>query len=219
MVLLSVLARRHKPNAKTPTLPVPAEDVELLDKECDDIAAVASNVSMPAPAPVPAAGSSAWGLARPLSSSPAALGDDAAVQLGILTKGRALVKSVLERLPALDPLAAKTKGESGVRVLREGGGHLSLTMKPHPDALGEVQWDLHMIDTWHVDIILRGHGLGTGLLPLLSLFREPDLVADYLPRQAGLPYIESLVHEKIFGSVGAAQTLDFLPVHAVCCML
>lgn len=133
---------------------------------------------------------------------PSEVTDEEAVteQLRILNRGRTLIHEIEARIPQIDASTSAREAKGGISVHREGGGHLALSMLAHPDAVGSVRWDLHMVDTWHVDIIFRGEALGTGLLPLLSLFREPDLVADYLPRQAGLPYIESLYFDKVFAA-------------------
>ena len=133
---------------------------------------------------------------------PSDMTDKAAVteQVRILERGRTLIHEIEERIPVIDTTVSARDAKGGVSVHRESGGHLAMSMLAHPEAVGSIRWDLHMVDTWTVDIIFRGEALGTGLLPLLSLFREPDLVADYLPRQAGLPYIESLYFDKQFAA-------------------
>ena len=113
------------------------------------------------------------------------IGADEAEQLRILDKGRALVRQIMERLPQVEEKGNAHESKGGVVVHREHGGHLSVSILPHPDSLGVARWDLYMVDNWHVDLVLRGNSLATGLLPLLAMFREPDLVADYLRVRRG----------------------------------
>ena len=202
-IMRRLSARVHRPDPNKMSLR--AEHVVL---DSDDEEAPPPPVPLPlpvadhipaTPAAAPsAAASSPWGLARPLSTTASEIGADEAEQLRILDKGRALVRQIMERLPQVEEKGNAHESKGGVVVHREHGGHLSVSILPHPDSLGVARWDLYMVDNWHVDLVLRGNSLATGLLPLLAMFREPDLVADYLPRQAGLPYIESLQFEKVF---------------------
>lgn len=136
-----------------------------------------------------------WKKARPLGSE--AMEDE---QLQMLSKGRALAKKILERLPDVEVTTTARQNPGGLSVHRHEGGHLSFSVLGHPDGEGEARFDIHKVDTWNVDVLLRGRGVGTGLLPSLALMHEPDLVADFLPRQAGLPYIERVVFAKIFAA-------------------
>ena len=137
----------------------------------------------------------AWGLARPLSTA-SEIGADEAEQLRILDKGRALARQIMERLPQVEEKGNAHESKGGVVVHREHGGHLSVSILPHPDSLGVARWDLYMVDNWHVDLVLRGNSLATGLPSLLAMF-ESDLVADYPPRQAGLPARVAAIREGV----------------------
>ena len=88
--------------------------------------------------------------------------------------------------------------EKGYRVLRERDGCVSVNIIGHPLCVAEATFDVHFVDTWTTDIVLRAKDLGTGLLPLMAMLREPDLIADYLPHPAGLPFIEGLDIDKTF---------------------
>ena len=121
--------------------------------------------------------------------------DDAetdAFQIATLRKARKLLSSVLGRLPEVDAQGGAAGAERSYRVHHEANGHMAVSVRCHPHAPAEARFDLLLRDTWTADIVIRAQGVGTGLLPLFALLREPDLVAEYLPRQAGLPYIERL---------------------------
>jgi len=83
-------------------------------------------------------------------------------------------------------------------VHREAHGHVSVSVKGHPHAPAVGHFDIHFVDTFTANIVLRGESFGTGMLPFMALMHEPDLVADYLPRASGLPYIERLEFAKNF---------------------
>jgi hypothetical protein len=140
-----------------------------------------------------------WRRARPLGSK-CVHEAEASSQLGTLTKARALVDQVISRMPSAKSAGRAADSKGGVVVHHEASGHLSMSLRCHRDAAAELRFDVHMVDMWHADVVLRVAGLGTGLLPLLSLIHESDLLAEYLPRQAGLPYIEALDIEKRFAS-------------------
>eukprot|EP00966_Prymnesium_polylepis_P257724 5953942-Prymnesium_polylepis.1 len=167
-------------------------------------AAPATAPAAPAPATVPAVTAPAApspatppqpqsdsDIARPLGASMPPTGTAAAQQAAILDAACQLREEVLARRPHREVRPAAGE-KNGVCVNREAGGHLCLSMLGHPSAAAEIVFDINFYGNWKADISLRISGLGTGLLPLLALAREPDLVPDYLPRQAGLPYLERL---------------------------
>ena len=135
-------------------------------------------------------------MARPLALLPKDVDEE---QLTYLAKGRSTMQKILGRLPkTVEAKERPQDSKTGYVVHSESNGHLALSMIGHPHGPGVVRADVHMAGTWETDIILRIEGLGTGFLPLLTLFREPDLVADYLPRMPPIPYIEALQHDKFF---------------------
>lgn len=189
------VARLHTPRNGNKFMHV--ADFELVET-CDETKRKEpSSSTMPEPSSTKreALSSTAWGLSRPLGMRGVEDADDEAIQLATLAKSRALLQQITARMPPTEAeSAAGAKG--GVRVHHEGGGHLSLTMVAHPHAVCEARFDVHMVDMWTCDIAIHCTGLGTGLLPLLALLHEPDLVAEYLPKQSGVPHIESLEMER-----------------------
>ena len=59
-----------------------------------------------------------------------------------------------------------------------------------PNTSTQLDIDIDYIDTWDAEISLRVSSFGGGLFPLLSVLHEADLVADFIPRAPGLPYLE-----------------------------
>jgi len=59
-----------------------------------------------------------------------------------------------------------------------------------PNTPTELQIDIDFVGVWDVEITLKVKAFGGGLFPLLSVLHEADLVADFLPRAPGLPYLE-----------------------------
>ena len=197
--LMALPARKHVPSHTANALAV--ETVEIVSSDDEDDAE-----AMPASAPSATPAIEGWNHARPLCST--TVPGDAAVsdlQLEVLEKARALYAAVWERMPpapskgsAAHSRDAAHMRDKGYVVHAESNGHVSLSMMAHPHAVAQGHFDIHFVDTWCADIVLRFTGIGTGFLPLFALIHEPDLVADYLPRASGLPYIERLEFEHVF---------------------
>lgn len=181
-----------------------AEDISALQQSaeqfCPATKATAAEpmetaaLNSPAPQSLPG-----WRLARPICETMVPESAEMSeFQLATLTKARALHEAVTGRMPTVDGMPTAASSEKGHRVHNEADGHLSVSVMGHPKADAEATFDVRFVDTWTTDIVLRGKAIGTGLLPLVALLREPDLVADYLPRASGLPYIESLEFANFF---------------------
>ena len=190
-----VQARVHNPeDYKAPESPrvMAAVDVELISEPTTKAPAAAPSSSSHRPS-LPG-----WNFARPLNN--ATPPEDAATnehQLKTLEKARTMIKTVWSRMPNIEQKSAAGT-EKGYRVLRERDGCVSVNIIGHPLCVAEATFDVHFVDTWTTDIVLRAKDLGTGLLPLMAMLREPDLIADYLPHPAGLPFIEGLDIDKTF---------------------
>ena len=200
-------ARRHVPRPDAPTLAAINVQVSASDDEDDPAplthGATAPLAKLPAAVPAPPASvptpAPGWHLARPLCETAAPRdADDNAQQLAILAKARSMHATCVARIPADIDRSGAIDPEKGYRIHREGGGHVSVSAKGHPLAVAEGLFDVHFVDTWQTDIVLRVSGLGTGFIPLMAMMHEPDLVADYLPHPSGLPHIESLEFAKTF---------------------
>ncbi len=124
---------------------------------------------------------------------PEAVAEVQRAQLGV---ARAFVHGVRDRMPAAlrqsaaEPPARPPKGD--VHVAHETGKALSLTVFPSKVSSASLSFDVHFVDTWKCDVLLRCDGLGVGLLPLLALLREGDLLPEFWPRKKGLPHVEKL---------------------------
>ena len=120
-------------------------------------------------------------------------------QLRILERGRALIHEIEERIPQIDSSVSARDAKGGISVHRESGGHLALSMLAHPEAVGSGALGLA-----HGGYVARGHhlprrGARHGLAAAAVALSRARLVADYLPRQAGL-HIESLYFDKQFAA-------------------
>ena len=200
-----LLARVHRPIPKAQNNVLAVSSVEVISDDEDGPAFAGTSVETPtAPAPVdisetpPISADDRWNFARPLGSTNTP--DEPAVndlQCVVLEKARALRAAVLERMPSVE-IRSAANSDKGYVVNAEAGGHVCVTMKAHPSAVAEGYLNVNFVDNWCADIVLRINGMGSGFLPLMAMLHEPDLVSDYLPKAAGLPYIEKLEFEHIF---------------------
>ena len=74
----------------------------------------------------------------------------------------------------------------------------TMSFRIHALSHAALEFDFRFCGTWQAMFTIRIDGLGTGVLPLIALAHEPDLLAAYLPRAAGLPHLESLSFGKVF---------------------
>ena len=170
MAVVHVLAR---PASGRPALTV--EAVELIDAP-DDAVAAAVQRSPPRPG---------WGLARPAGIDDSSLiaPEISSHQLAQLAKARALVRDFFARLPTYE--MRPPEADNGVRINREGGGHISLTVRglPRGEATAEMTFDFNVVDTCvHC-------GQRQSLHPRYPLGHLPWLKRATLPPRAPLPWV------------------------------
>jgi len=118
--------------------------------------------------PTPSANLQDWVLARPLGIiAPDVLSsDEQTLQLQRMAEARALITRSV----------AKSRNAMHFEIL--------------PSQTCTIEIDLMFIDNWHAVASAKATGFGCGVLPLLAMLREPDLVN--FPRTPGVPYIESM---------------------------
>ena len=142
---------------------------------------VAEPLSSPAPGPAAVEAPNeplTWGAAKPLGASVDELPPEVAeVQLRGLAEARQLVDGMKVKYPQMGS---------------PSGDVINVSLKAHKHSPTVFDLDLHFDGSWNLDVVVKIRDHGAGLLPVLSMLHEADLLPEYLPKPPGLPHLEKV---------------------------
>ncbi|KAL1499122.1 hypothetical protein AB1Y20_013634 [Prymnesium parvum] len=134
------------------------------------------DLPVPSSSPAPPSPPLEWRHARPLAAPPLASLPPAvrSQQLAALAAARALSNA--------STAASRAAGADSIRILRT----------PHAHSPAAFAVDLAFDGSWHADVRLEVTDHGAGLLPILAMVHEADLLPAFLPKPPGLPHVEAV---------------------------
>ncbi|KAL3930075.1 MAG: hypothetical protein SGPRY_001688 [Prymnesium sp.] len=142
-----------------------------------------------------------WANALPLGmpSSEHLSAESYAEQLSALTSARQLVEEFKSRE---DRFSGLSEGSTSRRFDGERAGEpLTIGVKElAPNSSTQLVVSIDYVGVWDAEISLKVWGFGGGLFPLLSVLHEADLIADFIPRAKGLPYLEQVAKPRQFAN-------------------